>query len=646
MADIVQFRLERMLPELESLSNRGLFSKSELASIIKQRRKFEYRIRRPSPIMQDFMDYIEYEKRVDELRVLRIKREGGEGKGWRGKRVGDYGGVRRIMEVYGMAAARFKGDLGVWMEYLEFCRVKRSRRMNKVLVQAIRFHPKVPELWIYAAAWEFDHNLNAEAARVIMQSALRACPGSEDLWVEYLRMELTYLNKLKTRKVILGEDVGSLIREDKDSDEMQWRDENKDLFMSLDDQNKGENVMDEENGEPQEKVDMFREQGFSILRTVYKGAVEAIPDSFSLRKRFFEILEAIDLAHSEEMRDEIIADMKRDFSKDPEYWDWLARHEINNPGTSLDLSAESVRCQVDKARQVYEAALKALPTAAVLDHYIRFFMQLVVDEGDPSIMNTSVHGLMYVAHLMGVFDRAETMGCLTVDLAHQHISLYLRTGNFDEAKRLAKKYCGKFSSEVQLWDLRVSIEMKCITSSPPSKADLSSMYALLKEALTKAAVSHAQTLWLTALEFFANEEKYFRKLVKLSVVSLTRDGGSEDGFSLSSVIVDSVLQKDGIEKARALYKRYTSLPHPGLALYRHCIELEKNLTSSGEKEGLVNARKLFEAALSTYKDDASLWRDYFSMETEMGNSETANGVYWRAKKILKDDGVFISPRRE
>ncbi|GAB2212064.1 hypothetical protein Droror1_Dr00025408 [Drosera rotundifolia] len=71
-------------------------------------------------------------------------------------------------------------------------------------------------VWIYAAAWEFDHNFNAEAARVMMQSALRACPGSEDLWVEYLRMELTYLTKLKMRKVILGEDVGSLIREDKD----------------------------------------------------------------------------------------------------------------------------------------------------------------------------------------------------------------------------------------------------------------------------------------------------------------------------------------------------------------------------------------------------------------------------------------------
>jgi U3 small nucleolar RNA-associated protein 6 len=43
----------------------------------------------------------------------------------------------------------------------------------QVLAQAIRYHPKVPGLWIYAAAWEFDQNLNVAAARA-MQSGLRS----------------------------------------------------------------------------------------------------------------------------------------------------------------------------------------------------------------------------------------------------------------------------------------------------------------------------------------------------------------------------------------------------------------------------------------------------------------------------------------
>jgi U3 small nucleolar RNA-associated protein 6 len=212
----------------------------------------------------------------------------------------------------------------------------------------MRFHPNVPGVWIYAAAWEFDHNLNVAAARALMQSGLRACPTSEDLWVEYLRMELTYLNKLKARKVALGEDEGTLVRDDRLADEKQWRDENKDLFMSLDD---GENV---ENEGLKMKLDLFRKQGLSVLETIYSAAVEAIPSSFSLRKQLFEMLEAIDVAHSEEeMREEMLNDMKRDFSTEPEYWDWLAKLEIVDSESTQEMSKrEILLSQMEKATQV------------------------------------------------------------------------------------------------------------------------------------------------------------------------------------------------------------------------------------------------------------------------------------------------------
>jgi U3 small nucleolar RNA-associated protein 6 len=61
---------------------------------------------------------------------------------------------------------------------------------------------------------------------------------------------------------------------------------------------------------------------------------------------------------------------------------------------------------------------------------------------------------------------------------------------------------------------------------------------------------------IQALKFYASQRKYFDKLVEISVVSLARDGGSESGFSLSSAIVSFILEKDGIHKARDIYKRY------------------------------------------------------------------------------------------
>lgn len=215
----------------------------------------------------------------------------------------------------------------------------------------MKFHPKVPGVWIYAAAWEFDHNLDATAARARMQSGLRVCPTSEDLWVEYLRMELTYLNKLKARKVALGEDEGTLINYHKDAHEKQWKEENKELFMSLDEGRESRDVTNRQSEELEKKSDMFQEKGLSILQTIYSGAIEAIPSRFSLRKQFFEILEATNLVGSKEMQKDILSDMKRDFSMEPEYWDWLARLETVDP-ESIEESTEIMPSQLQKAVEV------------------------------------------------------------------------------------------------------------------------------------------------------------------------------------------------------------------------------------------------------------------------------------------------------
>lgn len=61
---------------------------------------------------------------------------------------------------------------------------------------------------------------------------------------------------------------------------------------------------------------------------------------------------------------------------------------------------------------------------------------------------------------------------------------------------------------------------------------------------------------MQALNLFSTQKKYFEKLVDLSIVVITRDGDSDDCFSLSSAIVNFVLQNNGIQSAREMYKRY------------------------------------------------------------------------------------------
>ena len=75
MADNVQKILERSIPELEDLQERGLFNEKEIRSITNKRRDYEYRLQRRGKTLEDFLRYIEYEISIDKLRLLRKQKK-------------------------------------------------------------------------------------------------------------------------------------------------------------------------------------------------------------------------------------------------------------------------------------------------------------------------------------------------------------------------------------------------------------------------------------------------------------------------------------------------------------------------------------------------------------------------------------------
>ncbi|KAI5012746.1 hypothetical protein ZWY2020_025012 [Hordeum vulgare] len=673
MADAVQYRLERMSDELDDLERRGLFTRAELAEVVRRRRDFEFRLRRHSPRKADFLDYIAYLLRVDALRDLRKraiiratpnpthsdedkdtnedgKKRRKKKKKW-AKSISDFAGVLRVLDVYRMATVRFKGDLDLWFRYLEFCRQKGHGRMKQVMAQAIRYHPKVPGLWMYAAAWEFDQNLNVAAARALMQSGLRSCPESEDMWIEYLRMELTYLNKLKARKVALGEDVKTLEKSSDDSG--QWKEENKELFMSLDEQGDSPKESGLQDVALEDKEDLFWQQGVLIIRTIYHGAMEALPSSLTLRKKILEILNSVELAHSEELRLEVMDDLKKDFSHSEDYWDWLARLQLSDSTNSSTLNKkDSVLNKLNKSIQVYDEAVRKLPTSKMYSLYANFWLGVVFSDREDSISlfhDADFDASEFTSSILKVFENAELCGCLSEDLACQYVSLYLKLGRSEEAKNLAEKLCsGPLSQAANLWNLRASIEIKSLAtatgSASFSEENLSSLFDLFNIVLPKLSITKAEGLWHTAMKLFSHEKIYFEKLVKCAMLSLSSAGGSDCGASVSSAFVGWVLQKDGIKQARKMYKRFLALPRPSLKFFQFCIELEANLASIGNSDGLANARKLYDSATSLYPQERELWRKYYNMELTVGTSETSNAIYWRARKVLNDSTVLDIPR--
>ena len=88
MADQVQYELEAMLPELDELLHLDIFSKVnekyndntelckvEIKSIVKKRTNFEYLLRRKKLEKADFLQYIEYEMALCELKRKRLERK-------------------------------------------------------------------------------------------------------------------------------------------------------------------------------------------------------------------------------------------------------------------------------------------------------------------------------------------------------------------------------------------------------------------------------------------------------------------------------------------------------------------------------------------------------------------------------------------
>jgi U3 small nucleolar RNA-associated protein 6 len=74
--------------------------------------------------------------------------------------------------------------------------------------RALQLHPTVPSLYILAASHELN-SLSTSAARTLLQRGIRLNPDSIQLWTEYVKMELGFIEGLRRRWSVLGLDQGS-----------------------------------------------------------------------------------------------------------------------------------------------------------------------------------------------------------------------------------------------------------------------------------------------------------------------------------------------------------------------------------------------------------------------------------------------------
>jgi hypothetical protein len=200
--ETVQQLLEKMVPELHEYKVRRIFSADEIRTIVRKRTNFEYALMRRTPVLTDYLRYIQFEMNLDALRrarKLRMKQD------LRRANNSDFAIVQHIHFLFTRATRKFTNDINLWFQYIDWAAaLGATKRVDRIFPLALQHHPLVPALWLKAALYQYEAVGNVDLARMYFQRGLRVNPASTLLWHEFFRMEVRYVGRLAQRKAVLG----------------------------------------------------------------------------------------------------------------------------------------------------------------------------------------------------------------------------------------------------------------------------------------------------------------------------------------------------------------------------------------------------------------------------------------------------------
>lgn len=143
---------------------------------------------------------------------------------------------------------------------------------------ALQLHLNVPALYVLAASHELEH-LSPAAARALLQRGLRMNSDSVEMWREYVRMELGFVESLRRRWSVLGIDTkgkGKDTGAGKDKEEVQGKEVGDPWSGIGDEDDKEANGMDVDAGEnsPEDEVARGHIMEGAIVESVISSAVK------------------------------------------------------------------------------------------------------------------------------------------------------------------------------------------------------------------------------------------------------------------------------------------------------------------------------------------------------------------------------------
>lgn len=265
MAEIVEYRVEKTLDELNLLVEFGIFTRDQAKDIITKRENFEYILRRRNKSKLDYLKYIRYEvnllESIDKYRKTVIKDYHNHKKSnkleeieskivfLQAKKLNDIVRSRsaHISYLFRKLTISFQFDKKLWLAYIDFGKSRHwNSRVSALYWRLLRVCNDDEEIWLAAAKYEIETNKAFDSARGLYIRALRHFPKSPKIWAEYFKMELKFMDVVDRRARILFKIASKPDGEDKASKEDIWADsEMKELELNDEDKEDVDSVKDD-----------------------------------------------------------------------------------------------------------------------------------------------------------------------------------------------------------------------------------------------------------------------------------------------------------------------------------------------------------------------------------------------------------------
>ncbi|CAL1707685.1 unnamed protein product [Somion occarium] len=180
--------------------------------------------------------------------------------------ISDYALVRRQFHIFERALKKFKSDIGLWIQYIQVAKKEGARSLvGRITARALQLFPNVPAFYILAASHELEY-LSPSAARTLLQRGIRLNAESVEMWREYVKMEMGFVESMRRRWNVLG-----IIVEDKGKGKERER-------TSLDEEEVEQMEVDAAEPEGDESEAARREiLSGAIVKSVISSAAKALP---------------------------------------------------------------------------------------------------------------------------------------------------------------------------------------------------------------------------------------------------------------------------------------------------------------------------------------------------------------------------------